>query len=77
LQLCFDTQQRAQALLGSPSSSLGPSENTLDRIRFGAVVDLFDASKLGFIWIFNVADVSIDVGIALLLLASFLPRSGS
>src|SRR5262245_54763673 len=49
----------------------------LDRIRFGAVVDLFDASKLGFIWIFNVADVSIDVGIALLLLASFLPRSGS
>ena len=44
--------------------------NAVDRIRFGAVIELFDASKLGFIWIFNVADVSIDVGIALLLLAT-------
>ena len=52
----------------------GAIGNALDRIRFGAVVDLFDASKLGFIWIFNVADVSIDIGIALLLLATFLPR---
>jgi len=55
----------------------GATGNALDRIRFGAVVDLFDASKIGFIWIFNVADVSIDIGIALLLLATFLPRSGS
>jgi len=55
----------------------GAIGNALDRIRFGAVVDLFDASKIGFIWIFNVADVSIDIGIALLLLATFLPRSGS
>jgi len=55
----------------------GAIGNALDRIRFGGVVDLFDASKIGFIWIFNVADVSIDIGIALLLLATFLPRSGS
>jgi signal peptidase II len=55
----------------------GAIGNALDRIRFGAVVDLFDASKIGFIWIFNVADVSIDIGIALLALATFLPRSGS
>jgi signal peptidase II len=55
----------------------GAFGNAFDRIRFGAVVDLFDASKLGFIWIFNVADVSIDIGMALLLLATFLPRSGS
>ena len=55
----------------------GAIGNALDRIRFGAVVDLFDASKLGFIWVFNVADVSIDAGIALLLLATLLPRSGS
>ena len=55
----------------------GAIGNALDRIRFGAVVDLFDASKIGFIWIFNVADVSIDVGIALLLLTTFLPRFGS
>ena len=48
----------------------GAIGNALDRIRFGAVVDLFDASKLGFIWIFNVADISIDIGMALLLLAT-------
>jgi signal peptidase II len=39
----------------------------------GAVVDLFDASKLRFSWVFNVADVSIDFGIALILLAALLP----
>jgi signal peptidase II len=55
----------------------GAIGNALDRIRFGAVIDLFNASKLGFIWIFNVADVSIDIGIALLLLATFLTRPGS
>jgi len=55
----------------------GAIGNALDRIRFGAVIDLFNASKLGFIWIFNVADVSIDVGIALLLIATFLMPPGS
>jgi len=55
----------------------GAIGNALDRIRFGAVIDLFNASKLGFIWIFNIADVSIDIGIALLLIATFLTRSGS
>jgi signal peptidase II len=54
----------------------GAIGNAVDRIRFGAVIDLFNASKLGFIWVFNVADVSIDVGIALLL-ASLLMRPGS
>lgn len=51
----------------------GAIGNALDRIRFGGVIDLFNASKLGFIWVFNVADVSIDIGIAFLL-ASFLVR---
>jgi signal peptidase II len=55
----------------------GAIGNALDRIRFGAVIDLFNASKLGFIWIFNVADVSIDIGITLLLLATFLTRPDS
>jgi len=56
----------------------GAIGNALDRIRFGAVIDIFNASKLGFIWIFNVADVSIDIGVALLLVATFLagPDSG-
>src|SRR5262245_7182365 len=50
--------------------------NLLDRIRFGAVIDLVNASKLGFIWVFTVADVSIDMGVALLL-AAFMIRPGS
>lgn len=53
----------------------GALGNALDRLHLGAVVDLFDASKLRFVWVFNVADVSIDLGIALILLATFLPVS--
>jgi signal peptidase II len=56
------------ALIGA-----GAVGNALDRLRLGAVVDLFDASKLRFSWVFNVADVSIDLGIALILLAALLP----
>jgi signal peptidase II len=55
----------------------GAIANSLDRVRFGAVIDLFNASKLGFIWIFNTADVSIDIGVALLLSVTFLARPGS
>jgi signal peptidase II len=60
------------ALIGA-----GAVGNALDRIRFGAVIDFFNASKLGFVWIFNVADCSIDVGIGLLLLAGVLTRPGA
>ncbi|WP_210345548.1 signal peptidase II [Bradyrhizobium sp. CCBAU 53421] len=56
------------ALIGA-----GAAGNAIDRLRLGAVVDLFDASKLRFVWIFNVADVSIDLGVALVLLAALLP----
>jgi signal peptidase II len=56
------------ALIGA-----GAVGNAIDRLRLGAVVDLFDASKLRFAWVFNVADVSIDLGIALILLAALLP----
>jgi signal peptidase II len=52
----------------------GAIGNAIDRIRFGAVIDFIDASKLGFVWVFNVADASIDIGIGLLLLASLLAR---
>jgi signal peptidase II len=62
----------ALALIGA-----GAVGNALDRIRFGAVVDFFDASKLGFVWVFNVADASIDVGVGFLLLATFLTRPDS
>ncbi len=55
--------------------SAGALGNALDRLWLGAVVDLFDASKLKFIWVFNVADVSIDLGIAVIALAAVLPVS--
>jgi signal peptidase II len=55
----------------------GAIGNALDRIRYGAVIDFFNASKLGFAWVFNVADSAIDVGIGLLLLSTLLKRPGS
>lgn len=48
--------------LGFAFISAGALGNAIDRVRLGAVVDLFDASKLRFVWVFNVADVSIDLG---------------
>ena len=63
--------------LGLAFICAGALGNALDRLQFGAVVDLFDASKLGFVWVFNVADVSIDLGVALILVASLVPVSGS
>jgi len=63
--------------LGLAFICAGALGNALDRLRLGAVVDLFDASKLGFVWVFNVADVSIDLGVALTLVASLAPRSSS
>jgi len=52
----------------------GAIGNAFDRIRFGAVIDFIDASKLGFVWVFNVADASIDIGIGLLLLVALMAR---
>jgi signal peptidase II len=46
----------------------GALGNAIDRIRFGAVADFIDVSRLGFFpWVFNLADAAINVGIALLL----------
>ena len=45
--------------------------NLIDRVRFGTVVDFLDFHPL-FPWVFNVADVAINVGVGLLLLDSFL-----
>jgi signal peptidase II len=50
----------------------GAIGNVIDRIRFGAVADFIDVSRLYFPWIFNVADAAITVGIALLLLDMLL-----
>ncbi|MGY3611140.1 MULTISPECIES: signal peptidase II [unclassified Bradyrhizobium] len=63
--------------LGFAFISAGALGNAIDRVRLGAVVDLFDASKLRFVWVFNVADVSIDLGIGLVLLAALVPALAS
>jgi signal peptidase II len=59
--------------LGFAFVSAGALGNALDRLRLGAVVDILDASKLRFVWVFNIADVSIDLGIGLILLTTLLP----
>ena len=50
----------------------GAVGNLVDRITRGAVVDFIDASALHFPWVFNLADSAITVGVALLLLESFV-----
>jgi signal peptidase II len=51
----------------------GALGNAVDRIRGGVVVDFLDVTALHFPWVFNVADSAISIGIALLLVESFLP----
>lgn len=46
--------------------------NLIDRVIYGYVVDFIDVSRLYFPWVFNIADSGISVGVALLLLDSFL-----
>jgi signal peptidase II len=52
----------------------GAIGNAIDRIRFGAVVDFFDATALMFPWIFNLADSAITIGVIFLLLDSLLHK---
>jgi signal peptidase II len=52
----------------------GAVGNAWDRLATGAVIDFLDASKIGFAWIFNVADAAVDVGIGLVLLDTLWPR---
>jgi signal peptidase II len=50
----------------------GAVGNVVDRIRFGAVADFLDFSRLWFPWIFNIADSAITCGIVLLLVDMLL-----
>lgn len=51
--------------------------NLIDRVRFGAVADFLDFHALYFPWIFNLADSAISIGVALLLIDSFVsPKRG-
>ncbi len=63
---------RTLTLFGLALIMAGAVGNALDRLLVGAVVDFLDASKIGFVWIFNVADATVDAGIGLLILSSLL-----
>lgn len=52
----------------------GALGNLVDRLMLGYVVDFLDFSGLHFPWVFNVADASINVGIALFILDAILER---
>lgn len=52
----------------------GAIGNAIDRIAYGAVADFLDFSDIFFPWVFNIADASICIGVALMLLDSLLTR---
>jgi len=68
--LCVWVRRAERPLLAVALGLLigGALGNVIDRIRFGAVADFLDFSRLGFFpWVFNVADSAITIGIGLLL----------
>lgn len=69
--------RRMDRLLAAASIGLiiggAVSNNIVDRVRWGAVFDYLDFNGLLFPWVFNIADASISIGVALLLLDSLLP----
>lgn len=65
--------RRAERRLFAASLGLmigGALGNAIDRVRFGWVVDFIDVQKLGFPWIFNIADAALNIGVALLIVDS-------
>lgn len=70
--LVWSREQTRAALLACAFIIAGGIGNAIDRMWLGAVIDMFDASEVGFHWVFNVADVFIDIGIGLWLLHTFL-----
>ena len=59
---------RAASLLAAGFLAAGAVGNAIDRIRIGHVVDFLSLSQIGFHWVFNLADVSVDAGIGFLIL---------
>ena len=73
--LVWSREQTRAAFLACAFIIAGGIGNAIDRVWLGAVIDMFDASEVGFNWVFNVADVFIDIGIGLWLLHSFLGKA--
>lgn len=65
---------RPVAVAGASFIIGGALGNLYDRIAYGYVVDFLDFSGLYFPWVFNVADMSINVGVACLLLDAWQTR---
>lgn len=64
--------------VGLPLIAAGAIANLYERVTAGAVVDYLDFYINRYHWpAFNVADASITVGVALLLLDSFVDRASS
>jgi signal peptidase II len=45
----------------------GALGNFIDRVRLGSVADFIDVTRIGFPWVFNVADSALTIGILLLI----------
>lgn len=62
------------AALGVGILAAGAVGNAIDRARLGYVVDFLDLSRVGFHWVFNIADASVDLGLVLLALEILTSR---
>lgn len=62
---------RPVAAIGAGFIIGGALGNAVDRIAYGYVVDFLDFSGMGFPWVFNVADVAINLGVACLAYDAF------
>ncbi|MHA6289107.1 signal peptidase II [Maricaulis sp. CAU 1757] len=54
----------------------GALGNAIDRVIYGAVADFLNFSDIGFPWVFNVADVGINLGVMAILADVFLHDTG-
>lgn len=53
----------------------GAIGNVIDRLAYGAVADFLDFSGLYFPYVFNIADASITIGVACLILDAFVSEA--
>lgn len=69
-----ETRRVALALGAIVGGAIG---NMIDRLRFGAVADFFDAHAFGWHWyVFNVADAAIVLGVVALAWDALFPPKG-
>ncbi len=67
--------RRGENIIGQLLIITGGLSNILDRIIYGGVVDFISISFNSWHWaLFNIADIAINVGVAILLLQNFLTK---